>query len=99
MDPCTKFIVLKREDAVKHLSTEQLRQLEDILKTVEQCRAAQGKKPSNNYWAVNQDEPYGPDVHRLIEWGEVNKRLIREASNFSPTILPQGIRRRFEEVK
>ena len=99
MENKDKFIVLKREDAIRHLSTEQIRQLDSILETVEQCRAAQGKRPANNYWICNKDEPYADDVQRLIEWGEANKRLKAEGPCFVSSILPQGVQRRFEEVK
>ncbi len=68
-----KFVVIKKEDALKYLPEPMLQSLETILNTIASARAENGKKPINEYWICNKDEPYAEMVHGVIVAGEISK--------------------------
>lgn len=61
-----KYLVLKWSDATAALTPEQKVQLTRISATIANWRKGQGK-PRNKYVVINQDEPYFPDVLKLME--------------------------------
>jgi len=62
-----KYLVLKWDDIREYLRVSQKEALEDIILTVHANREVSGKPASNKYVVINQDEPYFPDVLKLIE--------------------------------
>lgn len=66
-------IVIKREDALKYLTEVEYCALEKILNTVSEGRNKDGKKPFNNYYVCNMDEPYAEVVYGVIMGGEAVK--------------------------
>lgn len=68
-----KFVVFKKEDALKYLSEPALQSLEQILNMIAEGRNKDGKKPVNEYWVCNTDEPYAEIVHGVIMAGEHEK--------------------------
>lgn len=71
-------IVIKKEDADKYCSAEELFQLKRILKVIEHGRQLDGKTLSNSYYICNTDEPYADKVLDVILTGEVNKNTTEE---------------------
>lgn len=67
-----KFVVFKRNDAYKYLSEQQKKNLDDVLKTIKDCRQAEGKLLNSKYEYIicNGNEPYIKDVIEAIERGE-----------------------------
>lgn len=61
-----KFLVVKTEDINKHLSKSERKALVDALLTIRNGRILDGKKPENEYWIVNQDEPYADKILQTI---------------------------------
>jgi len=68
-----KFVVIKKEDALKYLPEPMLQSLETILSTIASARARNGKIPVNEYYICNKDEPYAEMVHGVIYAGEREK--------------------------
>ena len=64
-----KYFVLKWADIEAVLTEEEQRHLARISKIIAYYRKSQGK-PENNYVVINLDEPYAPDVLRLMEQAE-----------------------------
>ena len=63
-----KYLVLKWSDITPALSVEQKVQLAQICDDIARWRTSQGK-PLNQYVVINLDEPYAPEVLRLMEQG------------------------------
>lgn len=70
----TTHIVVKKEDALKYLTEPELKSLEHILNTIAKGRAEDKKKPTNQYYICNTDEPYAEIVHGVICAGEYSKK-------------------------
>ena len=68
-----KYIVIKKDDALKYLPEPMLISLECILNTIAEGRAKDNKKPANQYYICNTDEPYAEIVHGVIAAGEYEK--------------------------
>lgn len=68
-----KFVVFKKQDALKYLAEPDLQSLEHILNTIAQGREKDGKNPTNEYYVCNIDEPYAEMVHGVIMAGERDK--------------------------
>lgn len=68
-----KFVVFKKEDALKYLPEPALQSLEQILNMIAEGRSKDGKKPTNEYYVCNTDEPYAEMVHGVIFAGEHEK--------------------------
>lgn len=79
------YVVFKREDALQYLTEIELQSLEHILLTIEQGRVSDGKKPFNQYYVCNVDEPYAQVVHGVIIGGEATK-----ANNGNQTYCPDA---------
>ena len=73
MDKENTHIVIKREDVLKYLTEGEYQTLEEILNTIIRGRAKDHKKPINNYYICNTDEPYAEVVHGIIIGGEAVK--------------------------
>ena len=73
IDKETKFIVLSVKHVLEHLSLEQMDQLNKIQIAVYD-KLKQSDK--TEYWVVNKDEPYAENIWKVIESGEIQKRLI-----------------------
>lgn len=67
------YIVIKKEDALQHLSATELHTLDTLLNTIIKGRARDNKKPINKYYVCNVDEPYAQVVHGVIIGGEAVK--------------------------
>lgn len=67
MDLTDKFIILKRADVVAVASRQEMDVLQSLFSKIVRYRAAQGKRAMNSYMVINQDEPYYPDVLKLME--------------------------------
>jgi hypothetical protein len=69
----SKFIVIKKEDGLNYLDSEESKNLEDILESIEIERAKTGKEPNNEYLVINLDEPYAPEIIEIMKrnghWG------------------------------
>lgn len=44
-----------------------LNELSKVLKSIEEGRQKDGKKPFNNYLVINQDEPYIEEVFEVLK--------------------------------
>ncbi len=67
-----RFLVLKRVDIEAALTEYELRIFQRMVTCVDEYRAYHGK-PQNSYVVINQDEPYFPDVLKLMEKNELDK--------------------------
>ena len=74
MDKVNTHIVIKREDALKYLTEVEYQTLEEFLNTISIGRAKDDKKPMNNYYVCNVDEPYAELVKGIIIGGEYAKK-------------------------
>lgn len=68
-------IVIKNTDAKKYLSEEEYQMLEKMLCKIGEGRIKDNKKPVNDYYICNKDEPYAEMVHGVIIGGEYQKKL------------------------
>lgn len=66
-------IVIKRDDAMKYLTQDEVRTLSRLLHTIADGRLHDGKKPTNRYYICNSDEPYATEVRDTILKGEAVK--------------------------
>lgn len=66
-------IVIKREDALKYLTEIEYTSLQFMLNKIAGRREKDNKKPVNNYYVCNIDEPYAEVVHGVIMGGEAVK--------------------------
>jgi len=73
MEKVNTHIVIKREDTEKYLTKAERQALEEMQNTIIRGRARDNKKPINNYYVCNIDEPYAEVVHGVIIGGEVVK--------------------------
>lgn len=73
MKKVNTHIVIKREDALKYLTESEYRTLEELQNTIIRGRAKDNKKPVNNYYVCNVDEPYAEVVRGIIIGGEAVK--------------------------
>ncbi|SRR5258707_10955039 len=64
-----KYFVLKYEDIETILTTEEQAQLFRMARMIRFIRIERGKK-DNKYVVINQDEPYFPEVLKLMEEAE-----------------------------
>ena len=78
-------IVIKREDALKYLTEVEYQTLEEFMNIIIRGRAKDHKKPINNYYICNTDEPYAELVHGVIIGGETTK-----ANNNNATYCPDA---------
>lgn len=69
-----KFTVVKNEDIEKHLDDRDKSELSRILWKIEQGRYEEGKEAVNKYLVVNVDEPYAPEIIKIMKanghWGQ-----------------------------
>ena len=65
-----KFIVIKKNDAERYLTDEELKTLRNLQKKILTGRMSDGKMQNNTYYVVNTDEPYAMQVRDLILKGE-----------------------------
>jgi hypothetical protein len=61
-----RFLVIKRADIEAALMPRDQFALMYLVNTIDAHRKTQGK-PYNQYVVINQDEPYFPDVLKLME--------------------------------
>lgn len=73
MEKVNTHVVIKREDILKYLEEPEQIALEEMLNKITRGRAKDNKKPINNYYVVNKDEPYAEVVHGIIIGGEAVK--------------------------
>lgn len=73
MEKANTHVVIKREDILKYLEEPEQIALEEMLNKITRGRAKDNKKPTNNYYVVNKDEPYAEVVHGIIIGGETVK--------------------------
>lgn len=66
-------VVVKREDILKYLEEPEQIALEEMLNKIIRGRTIDHKKPINNYYVVNKDEPYAEVVRGIIIGGEAVK--------------------------
>ena len=66
-------IVIKREDALRYLTEAEYHVLEEMLIKISIGRVKDYKKPINNYYICNTDEPYADRVKGVIISGEYAK--------------------------
>ena len=59
-------IVIKREDILKYLTDNQIKDLDAVLNTIADGRKKDGKTPDNSYYICNTDEPYADEVLKVI---------------------------------
>ena len=79
MEKVNTHVVIKREDILKYLEEPEQIALEEMLNKITRSRAKDNKKPTNNYYVVNKDEPYAEVVHGIIIGGEaVKEHLVEE---------------------
>ncbi len=75
-------VVVKKEDIFKYLEEAEQIALKKMLNKIIRGRVKDHKKPSNNYYVVNKDEPYAEVVHGIIIGGEsVKEGCSREDEN------------------
>lgn len=66
-------IVIKKEDAKKYLSEEEFQELEKMLCKIGEGRIKENKKPVNEYYICNKDEPYAEMAREVIIGVEYQK--------------------------
>ena len=66
-------IVIKRDDVLTMLTTDEAVALACILEKIENTRFEQGKKIRQAYYVVNKDEPYSSVILDIIRLGELAK--------------------------
>lgn len=66
-------IVIKRDDARKYLTQDEVNTLARLLHTIADGRLHDGKQPANRYYLCNTDEPYAIAVRDTILKGEAIK--------------------------
>lgn len=76
MDKNYTHIVIKKEDVLKYLTEVEYQSLENILVTISRGRTEDNKKPINDYYICNKDEPYAEMVHGVIIGGEYQKERL-----------------------
>src|SRR5260370_11649874 len=74
-----KYLVLKWSDIGRAIMPYELSALRRIIKRVGEYRADHGKPP-NSYVVINQDEPYFPDVLKLMEQAEQAPRSAEDTA-------------------
>ncbi|MEK4684785.1 hypothetical protein NSQ76_03415 [Bacillus sp. FSL M8-0256] len=66
-----KFSVINLKDfssyVPKDIEQGFLNELSKVLKSIEEGRQKDGKKPFNNYLVINQDEPYIEEVFEVLK--------------------------------
>ena len=67
------YIVIKRDDAQKYLSNEEISSLINMLSKIRNGRMKDEKCPCNAYYVCNIDEPYADAVRNVIIGGEALK--------------------------
>jgi hypothetical protein len=67
-------IVLKRADVQEYLTGPEQRALDAMMDKIVRRRAYDGRKPVNDYYVCNTDEPYAGAVRSAILQGEESKR-------------------------
>jgi len=69
----TKFTVIKNTDVAEYLNQKEIQMLVKPITKIEDCRIADGKRPSNIYLVINTDEPYADEVIEILKrnghWG------------------------------
>jgi hypothetical protein len=88
-----KYIVLKKADVEAALTEKELATLQLLLYTVGSYRFSLGK-PDNKYVVINQDEPYFPDVLKLMERAEE----IAHIKDLQRDIMVSHIAQKHEET-
>ena len=68
-----KFLVLKRADIEAALTYKEQEQFAMLCRLIAFYRRNVLDKPENRYVVINQDEPYFPDVLKLMEKNELDK--------------------------
>ena len=66
MEKKNMYIVIKRDDAKKYLSQEEIDALVNILGKISDGRMYDNKYHDNTYYVCNTDEPYADAVHKVI---------------------------------
>jgi len=61
-----KYLVIKRADIDNYLNYEEIHKLYDLVDIIDNQRN-KFNKSRNQYFVINQDEPYANIVHELIE--------------------------------
>lgn len=77
MEKENTHVVIKREDILKYLEESEQIALEEMLNKIIRGRTKDNKKPINNYYVVNKDEPYAEVVHGIIIGGEAVNVTVR----------------------
>ena len=80
-------IVIKRKDVLEYLEESEQIALEEMINKIVRGRAKSRKKPVNEYYIVNKDEPYAEVVHGIIIGGEADLYL----DNLLKTVKKKGI--------
>jgi hypothetical protein len=68
-------IVIKHDDVLTMLTSDEAVALGYILDKIENTRYEQGKKIQQSYYVVNRDEPYAQEVFDVIKRGELAKEI------------------------
>lgn len=69
----TKFVVMKVKYAEDCLSFQQIKNLKDILATIQEYRREIGKNPNPTYYVINTDEHYADQIKAIIEKNEIGE--------------------------
>lgn len=77
MNKVNTHIVIKRADALKYLTEVEYQTLEEMQNTIIRGRAKDHKKPINNYYVCNTDEPYAEVVHGII----IGEEAVKESNS------------------
>ena len=72
------YIVIKKEDMRKYLTTKEIYTLDIMLCKIHNGRLDDNKHPINTYHVCNTDESYADAVHKVIIGGEALKILNKE---------------------
>lgn len=68
-----KFLVIKRADISAALMPSDRFALMYLVNSIDSYRKKRGK-PHNKYVVINQDEPYFPDVLKLMEQAKTQEK-------------------------
>jgi len=73
-----KYFVLKAQDFLTAIGNKEAETFSVMLRKHEDWRTRKKKRPSNNYWVANRDEPFADIIERVI-FGKCTETQLQEA--------------------
>lgn len=77
------YIVIKKEDVQKYLSSDEIHDLVNILETISNGRMQDNKHTDNAYYVCNTDESYANAAHTVV----IGMTVLKNSSSYCPGAL------------